>query len=84
MAEFQMGQMGRFFYKFTKGNKPPWPAGIKAVLFCLLVRRTHTTLGVGNGAGRDRIFIEQGFHVTAVDKDAHAMAILEGLPQHQF
>src|SRR6266571_1682897 len=69
------------FYKFTK-DSPPWPSLIKAV--SLLAHKEHA-LDLGCGAGRDtKYLLEQGFHVTAVDNDPHAIAVLAHLPQHNL
>jgi tellurite methyltransferase len=54
------------FYKYTQG-RPPWPRVIKAVS---LLSRKERALELGSGAGRDTAYLlEQGLHVTAVDKD---------------
>jgi SAM-dependent methyltransferase len=80
MIEFKWARW-EDFYKFTKG-KPPWPLVIKAVS---LLTRKENALELGSGAGRDTAYLlEQGFHVTGVDKDPHAMAILAELPQHKL
>src|SRR5579885_3828650 len=69
------------FYKFTKGQ-PPWSLLVKAVS---IVSRKENALELGSGAGRDTIYLlEQGFHVTAVDKDPDSMAILQELPQQNL
>ncbi len=69
------------FYKFTKG-RPPWPLLVNAVS---LVSHKERALELGSGAGRDTVYLlEQGFHVTAVDKDPHAMTILAELPQQNL
>ncbi|HJT55563.1 MAG TPA: class I SAM-dependent methyltransferase [Ktedonobacteraceae bacterium] len=69
------------FYKFTKG-RPPWPLLVNAVSF---VTHKERALELGSGAGRDTVYLlEQGFHVTAVDKDPHAIAILAELPQQNL
>lgn len=54
---------------------------IKMYSITSLARRDDA-LDLGCGAGRDtRYLLAQGFHVTAVDKDAHAFAVLAELPQ---
>jgi len=69
------------FYKFTK-DSPPWPSLIKAG--SLLAHKEHA-LDLGCGAGRDtKYLLEQGFHVTAVDNDPHAIALLAHLPRHNL
>src|ERR1041385_333593 len=69
------------FYQITKGS-PPWP----------LLQRAVTALGykgdaldLGAGAGRDTVYLlEQGFRVTAVDRERSSIAILETLPQQNL
>jgi len=69
------------FYKHTK-DRPPWPLLVKAV--SLLAHRENA-LDMGAGAGRDtRYLLEQGFTVTAVDSDPHAMALMADFPQDQL
>jgi tellurite methyltransferase len=69
------------FYKYTQG-RPPWPRVIKAVS---LLSRKERALELGSGAGRDTAYLlEQGLHVTAVDKDPHAIAILAELSQQNL
>jgi tellurite methyltransferase len=69
------------FYKITR-DKPPWPLLIQAVS---LVAHKERALDLGYGAGRDtRYLLQQGFHVTAVDKEFHAMAQLADLPQQNL
>jgi tellurite methyltransferase len=66
------------FYKITK-DRPPWPLLVKAV--SLLTHRENA-LDLGCGAGRDmRYLLEQGFYVTAVDNDPHAIALLAEFPR---
>ena len=80
MTEFKW-QNWEDFYKFTKG-RPPWPLLVNAVS---LLPHKGRALELGSGAGRDTVYLlEQGFHVTAVDKDPHAIAILAELPQHNL
>jgi SAM-dependent methyltransferase len=80
MNEF-IGDRWEDFYKFTKG-RPPWPRVIKAVS---LLTRKERALELGSGAGRDTLYLlDQGLHVTAVDKDQHAIAILAQLPQQNL
>lgn len=66
------------FYKFTKDN-PHWPLLERAVA---LLDHKGNALDLGCGAGRDtKYLLAQGFHVTAVDSDARAVALLTELPQ---
>ena len=66
------------FDKITKG-RPPWPRLVQAVE---LLDQGKDALDLGCGAGRDtRFLLEQGFRVTAVDHDPHAIALLADLPQ---
>ena len=66
------------FYKITK-DRPPWPRLVQAVS---LLTSGRDALDLGCGAGRDtRYLLEQGFMVTAVDNDAHAIALLAEFPQ---
>jgi tellurite methyltransferase len=66
------------FYKITK-DRPPWPLLVEAV--DLLDQRVEA-LDLGCGAGRDtRFLLEQGFRVTAVDADPHAVALMAGFSQ---
>ncbi len=69
------------FYTFTK-DRPPWPRLEKAV--SLLAHKEYA-LDLGYGAGRDtRYLLGQGFYVTAVDSDPHAIALLADLPQDRL
>ncbi len=69
------------FFKITKG-RPPWPLLVNAVS---LLSRKERALELGSGAGRDTAYLlEQGLHVTAVDKDPHAIAILAELSQQNL
>ena len=69
------------FYKRTKDH-PHWPLLEKAVT--LLGHKGHA-LDLGCGAGRDtRYLLSQGWHVTAVDSDPAAIAILRELPQERL
>ena len=69
------------FYKFTK-DSPPWPLLIKAVS---LLTHKACALDLGCGAGRDtKYLLGQGFHVTAVDSDPHAIVLLGALPQQNL
>ena len=71
MTEFKWARW-EDFYKFTKG-KPPWPLVIKAVS---LLTRKENALELGSGAGRDTAYLlEQGFHVTGVDKDKRCVFV---------
>lgn len=65
------------FYSFTK-DSAPWPLLMRAAA---LAPRQGRALDLGAGAGRDtRYLLEQGFHVTAVDADSGAVALLSALP----
>ncbi len=69
------------FYQITKDSLP-WPLLQKAVA---LLDHKDDALDLGAGAGRDTVFLlEQGFHVTAVDREGSSIAILEGLPQQNL
>jgi len=69
------------FYQITKG-RPPWPLLVRAVS---LLSHGKDALDLGCGAGRDtRFLLEQGFMVTAVDNDPHAIALLVDLPQNHL
>lgn len=64
------------FYSLTK-DRPPWPLLVRAVS---LLPRKERALDLGAGAGRDTHYLlEQGFQVTAVDSDPHAVAMLRSL-----
>lgn len=65
------------FYHITR-NSPPWPRLVRAVA---LLGHTGEALDLGCGAGRDtRYLLEQGFTVTAVDREAASLAKLADLP----
>jgi SAM-dependent methyltransferase len=50
-----------------------------------LLSNGQNALDLGSGAGRDtRFLLEQGFAVTAVDSDPHAIALMEELPQKRL
>jgi len=69
------------FYKATKDN-PHWPLLERAV--SLLGHQGHA-LDLGCGAGRDtRYLLAQGWFVTAVDSDPHAIALLAELAQERL
>ena len=69
------------FYKVTKEN-PHWPLMEKAVV---LLGRTGQALDLGCGAGRDtRYLLARGWDVTAVDREARAIALLAELPQEHL
>ena len=69
------------FYKITK-DRPPWPLLVQAVS---LLSQKKDALDLGCGAGRDtRFLLEQGFTVTAVDNDPHAIALLADFPQDRL
>lgn len=69
------------FYSFTK-DSPPWPLLLRAVTFLPLKGQA---LDLGAGAGRDtRYLLQQGFHVTAVDSDPHAIAMLRNFPHENL
>jgi tellurite methyltransferase len=66
------------FYSLTK-DRPPWPLLVRAAS---LLPRKGRALDLGAGAGRDtRYLLEQGFQVTAVDSDPHAVAMLKSLQE---
>ncbi len=74
MPEFEWER----FYRFTQ-DSPPWPLIIRAVA---LLGRPGQALDLGAGAGRDtRYLLAHGFHVTAVDRDPQAAALLARLAQ---
>ena len=61
------------FYRLTH-DKPPSEGLVKAVS---LLGHTGEALDLGCGAGRDtRYLLAQGFQVTAVDREATALAVL--------
>ena len=69
------------FYNITK-DRPPWPLLVQAIS---LLRRKEYALDLGCGAGRDtRFLLGQGFKVTAVDNDSHAIALLANFPQDRL
>ena len=69
------------FYKITK-DRPPWPLLVQAVS---LISQRKDALDLGCGAGRDtRFLLEQGFTVTAVDNDPHAIVLLADFPQNHL
>src|SRR5215831_8680094 len=69
------------FYELTKGS-PPWPLLQRAVE---ALGRKGDALDLGAGAGRDTVYLlEQGFQVTAVDRERSAIAILETFPQDRL
>ena len=69
------------FYKITK-DRPPWHLLVQAIS---LISQRKDALDLGCGAGRDtRFLLEQGFMVTAVDNDPHAIALLVDLPQNHL
>jgi tellurite methyltransferase len=69
------------FYNITK-DRPPWPLLVQAIS---LIRRKQYALDLGCGAGRDtRFLLGQGFKVTAVDNDSHAIALLANFPQDRL
>jgi tellurite methyltransferase len=69
------------FYKITK-DRPPWPLLVQAVS---LLSQRKDALDLGCGAGRDtRFLLKQGFTVTAVDNDLHAIALMTNLPQNHL
>ena len=69
------------FYKHTR-DRPPWPLLVRAVS---MHAHKGRALDLGCGAGRDtRYLLEQGSQVTAVDSDAHAIAILATFPREHL
>ncbi len=69
------------FYKRTKDH-PHWSQVEKAVT---LLGHKGQALDLGCGAGRDtRYLLAQGWHVTAVDSDPNAIAILSELAQERL
>lgn len=69
------------FYEATK-DRPHWPLVEQAM--AMLDRIGHA-LDLGCGAGRDtRYLLEQGWQVTAVDREPESMAILATLPQEKL
>src|SRR5260370_30475863 len=66
------------FYRFTN-DSPPWPLIVRAVS---LLPHKGRALDLGAGAGRDtRYLVQQGFQVTAVDSDPHAVDILRSFQE---
>jgi tellurite methyltransferase len=77
MDEFSWSE----FFKATKDSLH-WPLMEKAA--GLLGRAGHA-LDLGAGAGRDtRYLLAQGWHVTAVDREPEAIALLAELPQENL
>jgi tellurite methyltransferase len=77
MAEFDWQR----FYQFTKDSLPH-PLVLRAVALLGLPGHPRQALDLGVGAGRDtRYLLAQGFHVTAVDQDPQAVALLARLAQ---
>ncbi len=69
------------FYTLTK-DSPPWPLLVRAVS---VLPQKDRALDLGAGAGRDtRYLLEQGFQVTAVDRDPHAVAMLRSLQEQHL
>ncbi len=69
------------FYRATKDN-PHWPLMERAAA---LAQRKKYALDLGCGAGRDtRYLLAKGWHVTAVDREAEAIALLAELPQERL
>ena len=69
------------FYERTKDG-PPSRLLVQALDHC--VRRTDA-LDLACGAGRDtRLLLQQGFHVTAVDRNAEAFSYFRDMPQEQI
>lgn len=65
------------FYRITKDH-PAWPRLVKAVA---LLSQAGKALDLGCGAGRDtRYLLAHGFAVTAVDREAASLALLNDLP----
>jgi tellurite methyltransferase len=69
------------FYRVTRNN-PHWSLLEKAVA---LLGHKGDALDLGCGAGRDtRYLLTQGFHVTAVDREPGAVALLAEFPQENL
>jgi tellurite methyltransferase len=69
------------FARVTKDN-PPWPLLEKAVS---LLGRTGYALDLGSGGGRDtRYLLASGWHVTAVDREPYAIALLAEHPHERL
>ncbi len=69
------------FYTRTK-DRPPWPLLVEAVA---LLSQRKDALDLGCGAGRDtRFLLEQGFMVTAVDNDPHAIKFMTEISQDRL
>jgi SAM-dependent methyltransferase len=69
------------FYHLTQ-DKPPSAGLVKAVS---LLGHTGEALDLGCGAGRDtRYLLSKGFEVTAVDREATAIAALADLPTNRL
>ncbi len=69
------------FYQATS-SQPAWPRLVRAVA---QLGHSGTALDLGCGAGRDtRYLLDQGFYVTAVDREAAALALLADLPAERL
>lgn len=69
------------FYSVTK-DRSHWPIVERAEA---LAWNKGRALDLGCGAGRDtRFLLAQGWHVTAVDREASSMAILAEMPQEKL
>lgn len=69
------------FYRITRDN-PPWPLMTRGAALAPSRAGGRRALDLGAGAGRDtRELLAQGFHVTAVDGQAEAVALLSALPE---
>jgi tellurite methyltransferase len=69
------------FFQATK-DRPHWPLVERAIT--MLGYKGHA-LDLGCGAGRDtRYLLSQGWRVTAVDREADAIALLAELPQENL
>jgi trans-aconitate methyltransferase len=69
------------FFAATR-DQPHWPRVEQAAA---LVGRVGNALDLGCGAGRDtRYLLTRGWHVTAVDGEAEAIALLADLPSERL
>ena len=69
------------FYKRTKDKSPSFLL-VRALKYCV---QRNDALDLGCGAGRDtRFLLQQGFRVTAVDRNPEAILHLQDLSQDQL